>query len=176
MSLDMVAVLFGDAVALFPIYADMLKAGPFGYGLLRASPAIGSAGISLVQAFRPFIHPSWKLLKRVVFLFGLAMIGFAFSQHIVLSIFFLIFSGAVDGISVIVRQSVYQAHTPDALRGRVAALSGIFISLSNEVGDFESGITAHFLGPIMAVVFGGGVTLLTVFGMSWKFRELDKKT
>lgn len=173
MLLDMVAVLFGDAAALFPIFAEMLNAGPLGFGLLRASPALGSAVLSLSNAARPFVKPSWSWIKRAVTAFGLFMIAFALSKSLWLACLFLALSGAVDGISVIIRQSVYQANTPDALRGRVSALSGIFISTSNEIGAFESGVAARLMGPVNSVLFGGTMTLLTVFAMSRVFKRLS---
>ena len=170
MSLDMVAVLFGDAVALYPIFADLLKAGPVGFGLLRASPAAGAALVSARQVARPFIHPSWRQLKRVVAAFGVFMLGFALAPHLWTAALFLFLAGIVDGVSVIIRQSLYQAHTPDSLRGRVAAVSGIFISTSNEIGAFESGLSAKFLGPVGSVLFGVAMTFATVAGMGWYFR------
>ncbi len=175
MCIDMVAVFFGDAVALFPIFADRLGGGAFGFGLLRASPAVGAALVSLTHSFRPFISPTWGLLKKAVLVFGLCMIAFALSPHILIAAVFLMLSGAADGISVIIRQSVYQAHTPDALRGRVAALSGIFISTSNELGDFESGITASLMGPVLSVIFGASLTVISVGVMARKFRHVPDK-
>jgi predicted MFS family arabinose efflux permease len=170
MSLDMVAMLFGDAVALYPIFADRFGAGPVGFGILRASPALGAGLLSLMQGLRPFVNPSWRNLKRVVFAFGLCMIAFALSPHIAAASLFLILGGAVDGISVIIRQSIYQARTPDHLRGRVASLSGIFISASNEIGAFESGVAARWLGPVGSVLFGATVTLTSALGFDRLFR------
>lgn len=175
MSLDMVAVLFGDCVALFPIFSDMLKGGPQGLGLLRAAPSIGSFLISGVQSLRPFVTISWKHLKWVVIIFGFSMIGFALSKTMILAVFFLAAGGAADGISVIIRQSIYQALTPDHLRGRVASVSLIFISSSNEIGAFESGVAARLIGVVPSVIFGGLMTLGTVAAMSAIFRELNHK-
>jgi len=175
MSLDMVAVLFGDCVALFPIFADLHRAGPLGFGILRASPALGAAILSGIQAARPFVIPSWGNLKRVVVGFGLTMIGFALSGTMAAAVSFLVLGGALDGVSVIIRQSLYQARTPDALRGRVTSVSGIFISTSNEIGAFESGLAARLMGPVPSVIFGGAVTLLSVGVFGWMFRRRLKE-
>jgi MFS family permease len=172
MCLDMVAVLFGDAVAIFPVFAELLKAGPFGFGVLRAAPAVGSSLISLLQAARPFILPTWSGLKKATLAFGLFMIAFALSKSLWMATFFLILSGVADGFSVIIRQSLYQSRTPDHLRGRVASLSGIFVSTSNEIGAFESGLAARLMGAVPSVVFGGAMTLLTVLSMGWIFRDV----
>ncbi len=171
MSLDMVAVLFGDVVALYPFFADRLNAGSIGFGFLKAAPGFGSATISAIQAARPFVRPTWRALRIVVFVFGLCMIAFALSPNIFLAVFFLALGGAADGVSVIIRQSIYQASTPDHLRGRVSSVSSIFISTSNEVGAFESGLAAKFLGIVPSVLIGGTITLLSVGVMTRVFRE-----
>jgi MFS family permease len=175
MALDMVAVLFGDCVGLFPIFAERLGVGPMGLGILRASPPIGSLCVSLLQSMRPFVVVGWKTLKIVVAVFGVAMICFAFSHTMWISMLCLIVSGAADGISVIVRQSIYQSMTPAHLRGRVSSVSLIFISSSNEIGDFESGFTAKLMGVVPAVLFGGVMTLVSVLGMGWWFRDLNQR-
>lgn len=174
MSLDMIAVLFGDAVAVFPLFADFWKAGPLGFGILRAAPAVGASLVSLVQGWKSVIRPSWKTLKTAVTAFGACMIAFALSRNMGTAVFFLILAGVADGVSVITRQSLYQAHVPDALRGRVAALSGIFVSASNEIGSFESGVAARLLGTVASVVFGGIMTLATVATLGWKFRDVGE--
>ncbi len=171
MSLDMVAVLFGDVVALYPFFASRLGAGPFGFGLLKAAPGIGSGLISAYQAFRPFVRPSWFSLRVVVTVFGASMILFALSPTFGFAVFFLMVGGAADGVSVIIRQSLYQALTPDHFRGRVAAVSSIFISTSNEIGEFESGLTARWWGVVNAVLVGGTICLLSVPLMSRLFRK-----
>jgi hypothetical protein len=175
MSIDMVAVLFGDAVGIFPLFADKFGAGPLGYGILKASPALGAVLISLYQVRTTRFSPSWPLLKRSVALFGLAMILFALSPSLPPASLFLVLAGAADGLSVIIRQSVYQAHTPDALRGRVSAMSGIFISASNEIGAFESGLTAKWWGAVPSVLAGGGLTLATVWVWHRWFRNLREE-
>lgn len=175
MSLDMVAVLFGDCVALFPIFADILGVGPTGLGLLRAAPPIGSLILSSLQSMRPIVRISWGTLKFVVFIFGLSMIGFALSKTMPFALLFLAVGGMADAVSVIVRQSIYQALTPDHLRGRVASVSLIFISSSNEIGSFESGLSARLLGTIQSVLFGGFMTLGTVGAAGWIFRKMERK-
>lgn len=173
MTLDMVGVLFGDAVALFPIFADKFGAGPIGFGLLRAAPAIGSAAVSMLQAMRPFIAATWKTLKTVVAAFGVCMILFALSPNIYWAILFLVVAGFVDGMSVITRQSVYQANTPGEFRGRVSAVTGIFIKTSNEIGAFESGLAARFFGAVPSVIFGASMTLLSVVVFRRLFRDVE---
>lgn len=174
MSLDMVAVLFGDCIALFPIFADMLNVGPTGLGLLRAAPPVGSLILSSLQSFRPMVRVSWGMLKTVVVVFGASMIGFALAKSLPWAVLFLAIGGMADGTSVIIRQSIYQALTPDHLRGRVASVSLIFISSSNEIGVFESGVAARFLGVVPSVIFGGCMTLGTVVAMSWVFRRMER--
>lgn len=176
MSLDMVAVLFGDAVALFPIFADRFGAGPVGYGFLRAAPAIGSWLLSAVQTFRPFIVPSWKSLRLTILAFGSAIMCFALSSNIELAFLFLLLGGIADGISVIVRQSIYQALTPESYRGRMAAVSGIFIKTSNEIGAFESGAAAKLFGVVPSVLFGATVTLLSVLTFGRIFKDVSNKS
>jgi MFS family permease len=174
MALDSVAVLFGEVVFILPVFADLLRAGPVGLGFLRAAPAVGSCLVSLVETWRPVIRIRWDWLVRAVFVFGVCLIIFGISRNFALSFLMLLIDGAADGASVIIRQSLYQAHTPDAYRGRVASVSGIFISTSNEIGGFESGLAAQLMGTVPSVVFGGIVTLLTVAFMRWKYPRLDQ--
>lgn len=162
MWLDMVAVLFGDAVALFPLFADRFQAGALGFGLLRAGPSLGSALLSLTEAGRSFINPSWRNLKIAVALFGLCMLGFALAPNLPWALAALILSGAVDGASVIIRQSLFQKFTPEKFRGRVSALNAVFISGSNELGALESGLTARWLGATGSVLLGAAATFGTV--------------
>jgi MFS family permease len=173
MLLDMLAVLFGDVVAILPVFAALYGAGPIGLGLMRAAPAIGSCVTSLLEARRPFIRIAWSSLLHVVIVFGFCIIAFALSHNFYWAVFFLIGGGLADGVSVIVRQSVYQANTPDALRGRVSAVSGMFIRVSNELGGFESGLAAQYLGAVPSVVMGGTITILVAFGMWLKYRRVD---
>lgn len=174
MSIDLAVVLFADCVALFPIFADRFHAGATGLGFLRAAPSIGSLLVSSTQLIRPFVDVSWRNLKRVVMIFGVAMIAFALSPNLLVAALFLVCSGAADGMSVIIRQSIYQALTPDHLRGRVASVSLIFISSSNEIGAFESGVAARLIGVVPSVVFGGLMTFGSVFIMNRIFRDLNR--
>jgi MFS family permease len=162
-SLDMFAVLFGGAVALLPVFAsDILKTGPQGLGLLRASPAIGAIIMSLILMFNPPVKRTGSYLFGGVAGFGLCIIGFALSTNFYLSAMFLFLSGMFDNISVVIRGTILQLYTPDAMRGRVAAVNSIFIGSSNEFGAFESGVAAKLLGTIPSVIFGGTMTLIVV--------------
>lgn len=172
MMLDMFAVLFGDAVALFPIFAEMHGAGPMGLGLLRAAPGMGSMAMALFMASRP-LPAGWNTLRITVFVYGLCMLGVGWSAGFWMMVFFLVLGGAADSVSVVTRASIYQACTPDALRGRVSAVNGIFISSSNEVGAFESGVAARYMGVVPSVIFGGVMTLLSVGIMSALFPDLS---
>ncbi|MCB4756341.1 MAG: MFS transporter [Elusimicrobia bacterium] len=174
MTLDMLAVLFGDVVAILPIFAEMLGGGAIGLGFLRAAPAAGSLAVAIYQASHPVVQPKWDSLLRSSFVFGAAIVCFALSKNIVLSCLCLMIGGMADGVSVVIRQSIYQAYTPDRLRGRVASVSGIFIRTSNEIGAFESGLAAKLLGTVPSVIFGGGMTLLVAGFMKWKYPKLDK--
>ena len=163
-TLDMFAVLFGGAVAMLPVFAsDILHVGPQGLGLLRASPAIGATIMAFILMFRPPMKDTGKVLFISVLGFGLCMIGFALSKSFVLSGLLLIFSGAFDNVSVVIRGTILQLFTPDAMRGRVASVNSIFIGSSNELGAFESGVTAKLMGLVPSVVFGGFMTLVVVF-------------
>lgn len=160
-SLDLFAVLLGGAVALMPVYArDILEVGETGLGLLRAAPAVGAAAVALTLAFRPIGRRAGPWMLVCVALFGVATITFGLSEHFVLSLVALAVLGGADMVSVVVRQSLVQLWTPDAMRGRVASVNMVFIGASNELGEFESGITAAWLGTVRAVVLGGAGTLL----------------
>ena len=162
-TLDMFAVLFGGAVAMLPVFAsDILKVGPEGLGILRACPAIGAILMSIVLTFNPPVKNSGKLLLYSIFGFGISMIIFALSKNFYLSAFVLFLSGAFDDVSVIIRASILQIFTSDEMKGRVAAVNSIFIGSSNELGAFESGVTAGLMGLIPSVIFGGAMTLLVV--------------
>ncbi len=161
-SLDMFAVLFGGAVAILPIFADMYHVGPVGLGWLRAAPSIGAVLMAGYQQFRPPFQQAGRTLLLVVALFGMATIGFGLSGQYWLSMLLLAVVGAVDNVSVVIRASIMQAFTPDSMRGRVASVNGIFIGSSNEIGAFESGLAAKWMGTVPSVVFGGAMTLLTV--------------
>jgi MFS family permease len=163
-TLDMFAVLFGGAVAMLPVFAsDILLIGPQGLGLLRACPAIGASLMAFVLMYRPPVRETGKILFISVLGFGVCMIGFALSKSFILSGLLLIFSGAFDNISVVIRGTILQLFTPDDMRGRVASVNSIFIGSSNELGAFESGVTAKIMGLVPSVVFGGFMTLAVVF-------------
>jgi MFS family permease len=177
LTLDMVAVLFGGAVALLPIFAqDILKVGPEGFGILRAAPAVGALLTMFVSAHLPFYKNAGIKLLSAIFAFGVCIIIFGLSTWFWLSVFALFFSGVADGISVVIRQTILQLKTPDHMRGRVSAVNSIFVGSSNELGAFESGLTAKLMGAVSAVVFGGSMTLLVVIYTGIKlpgFRTLD---
>ena len=177
LTLDMVAVLFGGAVALLPIFAqDILKVGPEGFGVLRAAPAVGALLTMFISAYVPLYKNAGIKLLASIFAFGICIIVFGISTLFWVSVLALFFSGVADGISVVIRQTILQLKTPDHMRGRVAAVNSIFVGSSNELGAFESGLTAKLMGTVSAVVFGGSMTLLVVVFTGIKlpsFRNLD---
>ncbi len=155
-TLDLFAVLLAGATALLPVYArDILHVGPEGLGQLRAAPALGASAVALFLAFVPVNRNVGVKMLWAVVIFGLATIGFGLSTHFLLSLLLLVVLGAADMFSVYVRGSLVQLNTPDAMRGRVSAVSGLAISASNELGELQSGVAAALLGPVGAVVFGG---------------------
>jgi MFS family permease len=159
-SLDLFAVLLGGATALLPIYArDILLVGPLGLGLLRSMPAAGAVVMALLLAHRPLERHTGRRMLMAVGVFGLATIVFGLSANLYLSLACLFVLGAADMISVYVRQTLVQLETPDAMRGRVAAVNSVFIGASNELGEFESGVLAALVGPVAAVVLGGVGTI-----------------
>ncbi len=162
-SLDLFAVLLGGATALLPVYADkILHVGPFACGCLRAMPAFGAVVMAVVMAHRPPLRRPGLALLLAVAGFGVATIVFGLSEWLPLSFAMLFLTGALDNISVVVRGTLMQVLTPDAMRGRVAAVNSLFISSSNELGAFESGQVAHWFGPVFSVVSGGIGTILIV--------------
>lgn len=162
-TLDMVAVLFGGAIALLPIFAtDILGVGSEGFGILRAAPAVGSFFIMFAVAYFPINKNAGLKLLFSIFGFGLCIIVFGLSTSFWLSVFALFMSGVTDGISMVIRQTILQLYTPDSMRGRVSAVNSMFVGSSNELGAFESGFTAKLMGTVTAVVFGGSMTLITV--------------
>jgi len=178
LSLDLFAVLFGGATALLPVFAkDVLHVEEVGFGFLRAAPALGSILVSLALArFGQFRRAGRALLWCVAW-FGLTWIAFAFSTSYALSWLLLAVGGALDGVSVILRGTLVQLRTPQEKMGRVAAVNSFFIGSSNELGAFESGAAARLLGVVPSVVFGGGMTLLTVGLVAWRapaLRRLEK--
>lgn len=177
LTLDMIAVLFGGAMALLPVFAqDILKVGSEGFGLLRAAPAVGAFLTMLVTAYIPISKKAGLKLLAAVFGFGVCIIVFGLSTLFWISVIALFFSGIFDGVSMVIRQTILQLKTPDNMRGRVSSVNSMFVGSSNELGAFESGLTAKFMGTVTAVVFGGTMTLITAIttGMvSPTFRRLD---
>ena len=177
LTLDMVAVLFGGAIALLPIYAqDILNVGSEGFGILRAAPAVGSVLMMVASAHIPLTRNAGKKLLFAILCFGISIIVFGVSDIFWLSVFALFMYGLTDGVSMIIRQTILQLKTPDEFRGRVASVNSIFVGSSNELGAFESGATAKLMGTVPAVVFGGVMTILTVGFTAIKFptfRKLD---
>ena len=166
-SLDLVSVLFGGVIALLPIFAeDILKIGPEGLGYLRAAPSIGALITMIALTRFPPTRHAWRNMLLAVAGFGLFTLLFAYSNYLWLSLFALAMTGACDSISVVIRQTILQIYPPENMRGRVAAVNGMFVSSSNELGAFESGLAAKYLGPVIATVFGGSMTLLVVV-LSW---------
>jgi MFS family permease len=179
LTLDMFGVLFGGAVALLPVFADqVLHIGPEALGILRSAPAFGAVCMAVVLAFNPpVIRSGMKLLVSVA-LFGLSIFCFALSTHYWLSFGLLFLSGAFDNISVVIRSTIIQLYTPNHMRGRVASINSIFIGSSNEIGAFESGLTAKLCGTKAAMVVGSSLTLLVVavtVKISPKLRKLNLK-
>ncbi|WP_426165343.1 MFS transporter [Sandarakinorhabdus sp. DWP1-3-1] len=172
-SLDLFAVLLGGATAMLPVYArDVLHVGVEGLGPLRAAPAVGAALTALFLAFRPLTRNVGPVMFACVALFGVATIVFGTSTDMRLSLAALVVLGAADMVSMYVRASLIQLHTPDAMRGRVSSVSMLFVSASNELGEFESGVTAAWLGPVEAVVAGGVGAVIVTFVWAWRFPEL----
>ena len=172
-SLDLFAVLLGGATAMLPVFArDILHTGAEGLGHLRAAPALGATLTAAFFVFRPLRHNVGVKMLLAVAVFGLATVVFGLSTSMPLSLACLTLLGAADMLSVYVRQSLIQLHTPDAMRGRVGAVSSVFISASNELGEAESGFLAALVGPVTAVVAGGVGAVAVVAIWAWKFPEL----
>jgi MFS family permease len=172
-SLDLFAVLFGGAIALLPIFATkILNADAVGFGLLRAAPGIGAVIMALFITYYPIRDHVGKILLGCVAGFGLCMIGFGLSTNFWLSIALLVTSGMFDSVSVIIRATLIQTLTPENMKGRVSAVNNIFLSSSNEIGAFESGITAKWLGAVRSVVVGGALTMMVVAVTGWRAVKL----
>ncbi len=177
LSLDLFSVFFGGAVALIPVIAtEVLHVGATGFGMLRAAPAIGAVlTMMLMTRFSPMGKP-WRNLLYAVTGFGISIIGYGLSTNFYLTLFFLFLEGAFDSVSVIIRSTILQIVTPDEMRGRVSAVNSMFIGSSNEIGQFESGLTAKLMRTVPAIVFGGSMTLL-VSAVTWfKTRKLVSMT
>jgi MFS family permease len=174
-SLDLFAVLFGGATALLPIYArDILGVGPWGLGLLRSAPAVGAAAVAFVLAQRPLARRAGARMLICVALFGCLTVVFGLSRSFLLSLAALAGLGAADMVSVVVRQTLVQINTPDDKRGRVSAVSTLFVGASNQLGEFESGVTAALLGAVPAAVLGGIGTIVVVIIWALIFPPLRK--
>jgi len=180
-SLDLFAVLFGGATALLPIFAsDILHVGPSGLGLLRTAPGVGASLCAVVLAFLPITRHVGPWMFGGVAMFGVATIVFGYSTSFILSLFALLVLGAADMVSVYVRHLLVQLETPDRIRGRVSAVSAVFIGASNELGEFESGVTAKWWGTVRAVIIGGIATLVVTglwarfFPPLWRMDDLPK--
>ena len=177
LTLDMIAVLFGGAVAIFTVFAkDILDAGPKGLGILNAALSSGSIITMLATTYIPITKNTGKKLLVSIFGFGICMIIFGASKLMWLSVLTLFFAGVFDGVSMVVRQTILQLKTPDHMRGRVGAVNSMFVGSSNELGAVESGVAARIFGAPLAVILGGSVTLIVVTVMNFKnkpLRELD---
>jgi MFS family permease len=175
-SLDLFAVLFGGAVALLPIFAkDILHTGPLGLGLLRGAPAVGALVVSVALTRWPLRRHVGRTLLTSVGLYGACIVVFGLSTSFWLSLVVLAVSGGADMVSVVIRHTLVQMETPDAMRGRVAAVNSLFIGASNQLGEFESGATAAWFGPVGAVVVGGVATLAIALGWRWLFPALAQR-
>jgi MFS family permease len=182
-SLDLFAVLLGGATALLPVYADkILFVGPLGLGILRAAPAVGALLISFYLARRPVKRTAGRTMFTAVIIFGFATIAFALSKSFLISLISLVVLGGADVFSVVIRSSLVQIGTPDNMRGRVSAVNSLFIGTSNQLGEFESGVTAAWFGTVPAVLIGGIGTLIvaglwmTLFPGLLKMDKMDKES
>ena len=175
LTLDLVAVLFGGAIAMLPVFAsEILHVGEKGFGILRAAPFAGAVVMALYLTQHPPMKNAGKKLMGCISGFAICMILFALSTNFYLSLFILALSGAFDNVSVVIRSTILQLMTPEHMRGRVSSVSTMFISSSNEIGAFESGFAAKLMGLIPSVIFGGGVALFSVIIAAWKFPKLRK--
>jgi hypothetical protein len=174
-TLDLFAVLLGGATALLPIYAhDIFETGPWGLGLLRGAPAVGALTFSILLARWPMHRHAGYVMFGTVAIFGLATIVFGVSTSFPLTLIALVILGASDLISVVIRQTLIQLGTPDNMRGRVSAVNSLFIGTSNQLGEFESGLTASWFGTVPAVVIGGIGTILVVIASMKLFPQLAR--
>lgn len=172
-SLDLAAVLFGGVIAILPVFAeDILKVGAEGLGIMRAAPSVGAVLTIFMTAYYAPTHNAWRNMLIAVAGFGVATIVFAISTNFWLSVFMLFFTGAFDAISVVIRQTILQVVPPDNMRGRVIAVNSVFVSSSNEIGAFESGVAAKLLGTVPSVLLGGGLTMVIVTWVWLKSKDL----
>ncbi|MCX6919753.1 MAG: hypothetical protein NTX20_00270 [Verrucomicrobia bacterium] len=185
-TMDLFAVLLGGAVALLPIFADMLQVGAFGFGMLRAAGSVGAVVMSLYLIIRPPLNHAGRSLYGSFAVFGICTIGFALSSVLasslglslnaafLFSFVFLFFAGAADAVNVIIRQTILQTSVPPEMMGRVSAVTAVFIGCSNELGMAESGVAARLMGTVNSVVFGGFATFGVMGLTHWKFPEIWK--
>jgi MFS family permease len=174
-ALDMFAVLFGGAVAMLPAFVhEIFRYGPEGLGILRAAPAVGAILIGIILTRYPINMHAGRWLLVAVAGFGICIISFALSTYFWFAAFLLMLSGICDGVSVVMRTTIMQLATPDAMRGRVASINGIFIGSSNELGAFESGLAARLMGLAPSVIFGGTMTLAVVSMTAYLAPQLRK--
>jgi MFS family permease len=172
-SLDLFSVLFGGVIAILPIYAeDILKVGAEGLGVLRAAPSVGAVVTMVTLVYFPPLKHAWRNLILAITGFGLATLVFGVSTNFWLSVVALFFTGAFDSISVVIRQTVLRFYTPDEMRGRVSSVNGVFVSTSNEMGAFESGVAAKMFGTVPSVLLGAGATLVLVSLVAVTSKEL----
>lgn len=172
-SLDLFSVLFGGVIAILPIFAeDILHVGAEGLGIMRAAPSVGAVLTMLTLVYFPPLKNAWRNLLLAIAGFGVATLVFGLSTSFWLSVGALFFTGAFDSVSVIIRQTVLRIFTPDEMRGRVSSVNGVFVSTSNELGAFESGVAAKFFGTIPSVLIGAGVTLFLVTVVAFKSKDL----
>lgn len=174
LALDMFAVFFGGVSAILPVYAaEILHVGPQGLGILRASMSVGGLAMMIYMIRSPVKENAGKILLRVVYGFGICILVFAVSKIMWLSCLALVTAGALDAVSMVIRAAIVQLSSPDEMRGRIAAVNSMFIGSSNELGAFEEGVAAKLMGTVPSVVFGGVMTLLTVFVIARKVPELQ---
>ena len=174
-TLDLFAVLLGGATALLPVFArDILQVGPEGLGQMRAAPAAGAAVVAMWLAWRPLVSNVGVKMLWSVGGYGAATLAFGLSRNLALSIGLLALLGAADMVSVFVRNSLIQINTPDEVRGRVSAISGLGISASNELGEMQSGVAAALLGATGAVVFGGAGAIIVTILWAWMFPQIRR--
>ena len=172
-SLDLFSVLFGGVIAILPIFAeDILKVGAEGLGILRAAPSVGAVVTMVTLVYFPPLKHAWRNLILAIAGFGVATLIFGVSTNFWISVIALFFTGAFDSISVVIRQTVLRFYTPDEMRGRVSSVNGVFVSTSNEMGAFESGVAAKFFGTVPSVLLGAGVTLVLVSLVALTSKEL----
>lgn len=172
-SLDLFSVLFGGVIAILPIFAeDILKVGAEGLGILRAAPSVGAVVTMVTLVYFPPLKHAWRNLILAIAGFGLATFVFGLSTNFWLSVTALFFTGAFDSISVVIRQTVLRFYTPDEMRGRVSSVNGVFVSTSNEMGAFESGLAAKIFGTVPSVLIGAGITMVLVSLVAITSKEL----